>query len=468
MSLLLSSRSTTERRRRADLAPRRFSFAGKVTLGFAVLLALMAAVAATISFFDYSPRVVFLGTLLVGISLGAWWIQRMLSPLDRIVRGVSDGIRSFRDGDFSVRLAYRRRDELGLLVELYNEVGEVLRQERTTVRQRQLLLQTALDRSPAAILLLNAIDRVIYSNRQARALLMGGGNLNGLDFGEVRAGLPAEMRQMLTDELDGLFTLPDSDPPETFLLSQRTFRLNRRRHRLVLLRRMTGDLGRQEAEAWKKVIRVISHELNNSLAPVSSLIHSASVIAKEPRHAERSDEVFRLIRERLDHLQGFIADYARFARLPKPRREEVVWQELVDSIGEYPSVQVVGPLPRQPGYFDPAQIRQLLINLFKNATEAGVGVDSGFEGNGPPPVELVVTPAPPTGVWIQVRDRGRGMDAETLEHALLPFYSTKKTGSGLGLALCREIVEEHGGKISLQSAEGKGTVVTCWLPDRPD
>jgi len=419
------------------------------------LVTLLAALAAAAAHWDLAPSTIFLGLLLVGIPLGSWTAHRLLKPLDLIIRGLSDGIRSFRDRDFSVRLAYRRDDELGELVELYNEVGETLRSERLAVRQREILLRTALDRSPAAIILLNSLDRIIYSNREARRLLTGGKRLEGLDFTTLRDALPEEMGEMLNEEVDGLFSLPETDPPETYLLSQRIFRLNRRRHRLILVRRMTGDLGRQEAAAWKKVIRVISHELNNSLAPVSSLIHSAQIIAREPRHAERSEEVFRLIRERLDHLQEFIEGYARFARLPEPRKEAVDWGELVRSIGEFPTLQVVGDLPKASGIFDPAQIRQVLINLFKNAVEAS---DPGA------PVELRVTTVPGGGTYLQVRDQGSGMTAETMENALLPFYSTKQTGSGLGLPLCREIIEAHGGKISLQAAEGRGLVVTCWLP----
>lgn len=93
-----------------------------------------------------------------------------------------------------------------------------------------------------------------------------------------------------------------------------------RRHRLLLLRRLTGDLGRQEAEAWKKVLKVVSHEPNNSLAPVSSLLHSARLAALDPAKRDRLDGVFDAIRGRLDHLKQFFDGYARFARLPRPRK----------------------------------------------------------------------------------------------------------------------------------------------------
>jgi len=436
---------------------RRFSLAGKITAGFFVILVLAAGLAAAASRLpDISPFAVFLIVLVVGLPLGAWSVSLLVRPLDRVIHGVSDGIRSFRDKDFSVRLSYRRRDELGELVRHYNEVGQILQEERHAVRQRELLLQTALDSSPTAILLVNQIDRIIYSNREAQRLLTGGAKLEGRTFAELRAGCPSAMRELLASETDGLFVVPGETQSETYHLSQRYFQINRRRHRLHLLRRLTGDLGRQEAETWKKVIRVISHELNNSLAPVSSLVHSAQQINRQPEHADRMEEVFESIRERLTHLRRFIDGYARFARLPAPQRESVDWQDFLSGFSEYPTLEISGQLPTEPGYFDPAQMRQVVQNLLRNAVEAGLG-DS--------PIQLRVKNTR-DGTYLQVLDRGLGMEPETMAKALLPFYSTKKTGTGLGLPLCREILDAHGGKISLQANGDLGTIVTCWLPPR--
>jgi len=444
-------------RSRERVVTPRISLAGRITVGFFAALVLAAALAAAATLLpETSPLVVFLAVLLVGLPLGAWWIGRLVRPLDVVIQGVSDGIRSFRDRDFSVRLAYRRNDELGALVEHYNEVGQILQEERQSVRQRELLLQSALDKSPAALLLINQIDRIIYSNREARRLLTGGVKLEGRKFEDLRSGCPEEMREILASETDGLFTVRGGSQTETYHLSQRRFHLNRRSHRLVVLRRLTGELGRQEAETWKKVIRVISHELNNSLAPVSSLVHSAQRISREPQHADKMEEVFDSIRERLQHLRQFIEGYARFARLPAPRREEVNWREFLDSFPEFSTLELIGQVPTEPGYFDPSQLRLVVQNLVKNAVEAGFGESQ---------VSLRVKDTS-EGTYLQVIDHGLGMDADTMEKALLPFYSTKSTGTGLGLPLCREILEAHGGKISLQANEEGGTIVTCWLPPR--
>jgi len=440
---------------------RRVSLAGRVTLAVWLVVALLAAGAVVAAHYAVPAELTLLTLLVVGLPLSAWLIARLLRPLDVVVSGVADGIRSFRDHDFSVRLAYRSDDELGELVRLYNDVGGLLQEERHLLRQRELLLQTALDRSPAAIMLVGPTGRIVYGNREARQLLLGGAPLEGRSYGELRDGCPPAMQEVMASDTDGLFTVREGDRAETFHLSRRSFRLNYRRHELLLLRRMTGELGRQEAEIWKRVLRVVSHELNNSLAPISSLVHSARIIATDPRHAHRADEVFVTLRERLDHLQRFLDGYARFARLPRPRPEAVDWSRFLETVQDFPQVRLVGTLPAGPGWFDPAQIRQVLVNLFKNAVEASEGLAGGETEVG-----LRVESAPEGGAWIQVTDHGPGMDEETMRQALLPFYSTKQGGSGLGLALCREILEAHGGKIALQSRPGEGTVVTCWLPPR--
>ncbi|MGB3565387.1 MAG: ATP-binding protein [Thermoanaerobaculia bacterium] len=446
-----------ERAAEAESRGLHLSLAGRITVGFLLLLVLVAAMAVAATYIPLEPWLNFLIILFVGIPLGTWVISRTLRPVSQLLESLTDGIRSFRDRDFSVRLASGRQDELGEMARLYNRVGEILLEERKDLRQKELLLQTALNRSPVAIILVNALRRVIYSNREARSLLLGGAKLEGQHLEELIAGCPPQMREILSSETDGIFSVQSDEQTETYHLSQRDFQLNRRPHTLIILRRMTGELGRQEAEIWKRVIRVISHELNNSLAPVSSLVHSAKVISQDPEQAERLDEVFNTIQERIRHLTRFIEGYAKFARLPQPRKREVHWEELINALSDLATVRIIGRLPADPAFLDPAQMQQVLLNLVKNAVEAS---------NGDPDIAMRIKSDGGGGTFLQVMDHGRGMDEETMRKALLPFYSTKKTGTGLGLPLCREILEAHGGKISLQAQGDGGTVVTCWLPPR--
>jgi nitrogen fixation/metabolism regulation signal transduction histidine kinase len=435
----------------------RSSLAGRLTAAVVLVLVIEAVIVAGTMRLTGEPWLGFLLALLIGLPVGAWLVARLLRPLDRTLDGLHFGIASFNDHDFSVRLASDRRDELGDLARMYNEVGEALRTERLTIRSKELLLESALDNSPVAIVLINPFDRVVFSNIEARRLLTGGARFEGRRFTtDISASCPPQMRDILTRDGDGVFSVRDEDSVETYHLSRREFVLNRRRHLLVLLYRLTAELGRQEAAIWKRVIRVISHELNNSLAPVSSLVHSAELISQRPEHADRAGEVFATIHERLGHLTRFIDGYAQFARMPAPRREETDWRALVGEIDEFPTLEIAGSIPTRPVQLDRAQIRQLLVNLVKNAVEASEPGDA---------VTLRVDDTVDGGACLQVLDRGCGMDEATMRRALLPFYSTKKTGTGLGLALCREIVEAHCGRISLQQRPGGGTVVSCWFPD---
>ena len=399
--------------------------------------------------------VTFLVAFAVVLPLAVWAAKRALDPLVTSLRVLSDGIRAFRDRDFSMRLRVDRSDEIGDLLRLYNHVGEILQDERAHIRQRELLLQTALDQSPIAIVLTNPLDRVLYANAEARRAFLGEQRLEGRHFAEILESCPPALRQVAASGTDGIFTVDAEEGPETYHLAVRRFTINRQAHTLHLLRRMTTELARQEVQIWKKVIRVISHELNNSLAPISSLAHSGRKIALAAGEAQRFEPVFHAIRERVDHLTGFLEGYARFARLPQPHKQAVEWEAWLGALRELYAFRISGELPRVPASFDPSQMQQVLINLLKNAVEAS---------NGDPDIAVAVDRLPDGRFRLRVMDRGRGMSEDVMRHALLPFYSTKPAGTGVGLPLCREIIEAHGGFLRVRNRRGGGTEVTLWLP----
>ncbi|HST44151.1 MAG TPA: HAMP domain-containing sensor histidine kinase, partial [Luteimonas sp.] len=256
---------------------------------------------------------------------------------------------------------------------------------------------------------------------------------------------------------DGLFTVSHAKgtnaQDEIYHLARRAFTLNGRRHELLLLRHLTAELRRQEVQTWKKVIRVISHELNNSLAPIASLAHSGAEMLRRGQ-LERLPMALATIEERARHLEGFIRDYARFAKLPAPRLQPIVWSEFIAKLHSQVAFGVDGAL-QGGARVDAAQTEQALLNLLKNAHESG---------SAPEHVHLAVRRLP-AGWRIDVLDRGGGMNEAVLASALLPFYSTKRHGTGLGLALAREIAEAHGGRISLLNRDGGGLCVSIMLPD---
>jgi two-component system, NtrC family, nitrogen regulation sensor histidine kinase NtrY len=383
-----------------------------------------------------------------------WWLGHIvMEPVKRLLRALESAVASYRDGDFSISIALNRRDELGDLIRVHNQLGQTLREQRQNLAQRELLLDTVVQNTPVALVLTDTNGRVAYANIAARHLFNEGRSLNGLHFGTLIENSPEALRKATEGTEDALFSVEMEGSEETFHLSQRAFRLQGRPHRLQLFRRMTRELSRQEVAAWKRVIRVVSHELNNSLAPISSLAHSGAELARRG-DVQRLPGVFATIGERARHLHGFIDGYARFAKLPTPRPVAIEWQPFLDGLALHCRFQLSGEVPPQPGWFDPVQIEQVLINLIKNAHESG----SVPEG-----VTLALHPVGHE-LRIEVADRGPGMSEAVLAQALLPFYSTKRSGTGLGLALAREISEAHGGRIALANREDGGLRVTLVLP----
>ncbi|WP_333677976.1 ATP-binding protein [Dyella sp.] len=384
----------------------------------------------------------------------SWWFAHMVMvPVKRLLRALEGAVASYRDGDFSISLALNRHDELGDLVRVHNQLGQTLREQRQNLAQRELLLDTVVQNTPVALVLTDGSGRVAYANIAARHLFNEGRSLNGLHFGTLIAAMPEALRKATEGTEDALFSVEMEGSEETFHLSQRAFRLQGRPHRLQLFRRMTRELSRQEVAAWKRVIRVVSHELNNSLAPISSLAHSGAELARRG-DVQRLPGVFATIGERARHLHGFIDGYARFAKLPAPRTASVEWKPFLDALALHCRFQLASSVPSQSGWFDPVQIEQVLINLVKNAHESG----SAPEG-----VTLSLNMVGHE-LRIDVADRGPGMSEAVLAQALLPFYSTKRSGTGLGLALAREISEAHGGRIALANREDGGLRVTLLLP----
>lgn len=432
------------------------SLAGRVAVAIAVGAVAAIAIALVLARWLGTGWLAGATALVIILPAMAWLASWATGEHRRVVEAVRDGIASLRDTDFSISVTPIVDDETGQLARAYNSLGDALRRERLDLHQRELLLDTVVQTTPLALVLTNAGGSIVFANLAARQLFNAGRKLEGLAFEAVLAGAAPALREAVEGGTDTLFSAEVTGDPEVFHLAQRRFTLNGQPHRLLLFKQLTRELAAQEVAIWKRVIRVIAHELSNSLAPISSLAHSGRALAGagDPARLER---VFTTIEDRARHLAGFIDGYARFAKLPRPRPARVRWQALVDGLeGTQPFV-VAGPLPPGEAWLDQAQIEQVLINLLKNAAESG---------SAPGEVVLAVRPQG-DGALVEVMDRGSGMPAEVLRDALLPFYSTKPAGTGLGLTLCREIVEAHGGRLSLANREGGGVVVSLWLPGPP-
>ncbi len=401
---------------------------------------------------------------LAGLALGIFGlaIQRVYAA--RGTRAAIAGIRALAAGHDPEA---PRSSEHGEVFRAAREIADARAREATAAAEREALLRAALDGTPSAIVVFSEAGRISLANAAARELFFEDQDPQGQDFVALLGNAPDALRRALTGDGDELFSVDDaSGERQTYILGKRRFVVGNESMVLVLVKNLSRELHRQETDAWKHMIRMFCHELNNSLAPVSSLVHSARMVVDGSSVAPKLERIFVTISERTEHLRHFLESYAHFARLPLPRKEEVAWRPFVDKLlALWPSVRLVGELPDESGWFDPGQIEQVVINLFKNASESG---------GSPSDVTLSITSQPARGVRITIADRGPGMSPEVMERALVPFYSTKEHGSGLGLTLCREIVEAHGGAMRLENRDDGGLAVHVRLvhrsapPDAPD
>ncbi|MFT5755436.1 MAG: two-component system nitrogen regulation sensor histidine kinase NtrY [Alteromonadaceae bacterium] len=398
----------------------------------------------------FSLLMLFILSLTVAIALYCY------SSVDKNFQSLELGLLNFKDNEFTVSLPVTTNNEFSQLNQLFNEVSTSLRKEKQHIYQRELLLDKVIESSPLAMTLVDDNDHVIYANSSARALLNKGKRFEGGIFSEMKKNWPESLVQAISADKDGLFTIEENDENDethTWHISRGQFLLNNQYHHLFLFKQLTREISRQEVAVWKKVIRVISHELNNSLAPISSMAHSGQLIANKLNH-DKLSLVFSTIKGRVEHLDKFISGYATFAKLPMPIIEKVSWQQVIEKLKQQTPFVVDGDLPNQPAYFDLAQIEQVLINLLKNAGEANSASHH---------ISLAVNLLK-DGCQITIADRGTGMSDIVLQNALIPFYSTKQSGTGLGLALCREIIEAHDGQISLNNRHDGGLIVRIFLP----
>ena len=264
----------------------RISLAARFSLLVGLLL--LAAVALALLLAHFLPdNPVIAGSLailaLLPVAIVA--VRGLLDPMFAMFRALGGTVSSYQDGDYSFGLHWSRNDELGDLIAAHNELGNVLREQRLDLIQRELLLDSMVQNTPVAMLLVADRGAIVFGNFAARQLLNQGRKLEGHHLQEILDSASRPLREALDRGGDGLFTVARAqagggdagdagDEDETYHLARRNFTLNGRRHELLLLRHLTVELRRQEVQTWKKVIRVISHELNNSLAPVASLANS--------------------------------------------------------------------------------------------------------------------------------------------------------------------------------------------------
>ena len=370
-----------------------------------------------------------------------------------LLLSIEHGLQSLRDSDFSVSLNDKAAPEHLHLIELFNQTSEKLRNERQHIYQREMLLDKVLNASPMVMILVDQRGKIVLTNNTAQRTFNVQGSMLGRDWSNLVGSLAVEFQTALNSQGESIFTLTDRQgQQQAWHVASSSVRIHQAQHRLYLLKTITQELSKQEVATWKKVISVISHELNNSIAPISSMCHSGELLAKN-LNEPRLNRVFNTISGRVNHLNDFIKGYASLTKIKLPQKSEINWLSLVEQLQNLYPFELRSALPTSTLFADIAQLEQVLINILKNAHEADpAGPISMSIDRHNDHIEIVIS------------DNGEGMSQEVIKNALLPFYSTKHSGTGLGLALCREIIEAHQGKLIFSNQVQGGLSVRVLLP----
>jgi two-component system nitrogen regulation sensor histidine kinase NtrY len=381
------------------------------------------------------------GTLAVSLLV----VVQLRGRLVLLLKTLSNLVSALREGDYSVRGRDADRDDpLGEVAWEVNALGDQLRTQRLGELEASALLGQVLEEIDVGIFAFDGVPAIRLVNRAgARLLQRPPSQLLGRDAESLgMAGLlEGDTPRRVNTDFGG-----QGGPYE---LRRSQFRREGLPHTLVVLADLRRVVREEERAAWQRIVRVLSHEINNSLAPIQSIAASLQAVLGKGEPSEWVEDVrsgLTVVARRSEALSRFLAAYARLAKLPPPTLAPVSVPALVERVTALERTPGVRVVPGPPAWVrgDADQLEQLLINLLKNAVEAvsttGGGVSIGWE-EAPGEVELVVS------------DEGPGLlDSRNL---FVPFYTTKPEGSGIGLVLCRQIAEAHRGTLSLRNAEGR-------------
>ena len=401
------------------------------------------------------PRIITVVAVAAWVVLAATLRRHIVFPLQT----VSNLIAALREGDFSVRgrqtRALKPHDTLEELIREVNDLAATLHAQRLGAVEAAALLSKVMEEIGVAVFTFDVDHRLKLLNRGAARLLA--------IPSERAIGETAESLGLADFLKDGAPQLLDASFPGgagRWEIRRSSFRQEGLPHQLLVLSDITRALREEELQAWQRIVRVIGHEINNSLTPIKSISGSLqSQLRQQNRSPDWEEDLahgLAIIGSRSESLSRFMTAYARLARLPQPRLQSVDIGTLVRRVAGLETRIAVAIKSGTPVTVsvDADQIEQALINLIRNAADASLETGGGVA------ITWVRLPA---HVELQIEDEGPGLS--NTSNLFVPFFTTKPGGSGIGLVLSRQIAEAHGGSLQLDNrVSGRGCVAQVRLP----
>lgn len=425
---------------------------------FFLYLALIHAVFAAAAFFFLRQHrvgwIVVEAFFVVSFVVGVRLVRALLDP----VRFLQSGADLLREEDFTTRCRETGRPELDRLAQVYNTMVDRLREERIRNEERENFLQRVLETSPSGVLTLDFDGGIVLANPAAAAML---GRPAPELSGQRLAGLGTPLAQALAELVVGEARVLTLRGSRRVKCQKGEFFDRGFPRQFVLMEELTEELRRSEKAAYGKLIRMMSHEVNNTVGAVSSLLRSCLHYRAQVSEPDREDftQALEVAIRRTDHMNQFMQRFADVVRIPPPRRSAQDLHGLVRGIVRLLGEEIARRRIRietdllEPGPLvacDAAQMEQVLVNVLRNAMEA-IGTEGTIR------VRTGVRERLPLLV---VEDTGPGLADEVRRNLFAPFYTTKENGQGVGLTVVREILEAHGFEFSLDSVPGGPTRFT--------
>ena len=393
----------------------------------------------------------------VSIILGVLLVRAFFVPLQLIQTGAE----LMNERDFTCTFIETGQAEMDELIRVYNRMIEALREERLKLTEQHYFLQELINASPAGIVVLDYDGKVTDLNPSAERLIM--------HTTEQASGKPP---RELGDSVGSVLEHLKVDESKVLALQgNRRVRCQKSEffdhgfpRNFILLEELTEELRLSEKRAYEKLIRMMSHEVNNSVGAISSLLESCANYAGQIDRVDREDYVNALAvaRQRAQHLNGFMRRFADVVRLPLPDRRPCDVIDLLEDLVSLVQPELIKrkicvswDVRQRPDSMemDKNQMEQVFLNVLKNAVEA-----IGQEGT----ITIRVGAEPPAPS-VSIEDSGAGISPEIHQNLFTPFFTTKAEGQGIGLTLIQEILTQHGFQFALDSEPGKGARFSIWF-----